>query len=269
MSGSAYLPMARAGMASARSFVRKKRTPEVGRARRADFEAILDRFDDENVFVHAGLSDIKTAFDTNPYEYLYSQLETHFESILAPGYTPSFKRTGVFHLEYSRPEYGMFPVLFKEDAEYRTADPLHSILVAGPYRFDGCEISPTFGPDGCFAQLERDNVLSLSIGTPAFRPTNIHQIECSMGVPYVRESTHEGVVYTDAVTHHEVSQTNFTNENPRLYAFNRAKMERRLKRAGVMETHSLNGLKIYAVRTGDIDAVLRPEVERDPYYLVT
>ncbi len=263
------VPKARAAMTSARTLLRKKRNTTVGRVPRAEFERLLDRFDDETVIVYAGLSDVRTAFQTDPYEYLLAQLDARFESILVPGYTPSFKRTGIYHTEYSRPEYGMFPALFMGDSEYRTPDPLHSILVDGSYRFGECEFSPTFGANGCFAQLAADNVLALSIGTWTFRSTQIHQVECEKDVPYVRQSTHDGVMYTDESSHHEVSQTNYTNEDPRLYAVNKAKLESRLEAAGVMESYSLDGLRVYAVHAGDLNDVLGPEVERDPYYLVT
>ncbi|MFW6040711.1 MAG: hypothetical protein ACOC85_02630, partial [Thermoplasmatota archaeon] len=100
---------------------------------------ILDGYSEEKtVFVHVGLSDIKSVFHQNPYELLIKVLEEHFNSILAPGFTPYFEESGVYHKLYSKPVHGTFYRLFHKDADYRTNDATHSILVKGDYRFDDC-----------------------------------------------------------------------------------------------------------------------------------
>lgn len=266
---SAPVTTARAAATSARSFVRKRRDRNVASVDPAAFEAVLDRYPDDEVFVHAGLSDVATAFDTDPYEFLLSSLTERFDSVLAPGFTPSFTSSGVFHRQYSRPEYGTFPRLLLADCDHRTADPIHSILVRGPYRFEECDRRTTFGPDGPFAQLEADDVLYLSVGTPWFRATQLHYLECEYDVPYVEQPTYEGVVYRDERRHERVEQTNYANENAALYAFNKTKLERRLRETGAMDRYVLGGLRLYLTRAGELRRVLGPEIERDPYYLVS
>lgn len=259
----------RAAVTSARSLFRKHRDRNVSTVDAGAFEAILDQYDDDEVFVHAGLSDIATAFDADPYEFLMRTLTERFDSILAPGFTPSFKRSGVFHREYSRPEYGTFPRLLLEDCDHRTVDPIHSILVDGPYRFEDCDPRTTFGLDGWFAQLAEDDMLYLSVGMPWFRATQLHYLECTYDVPYVEQSDHRGVIYTDERTHETVEQSNYTNANTYLYSFNKTKLERRLRDARVLDRYDLGGVRIYLTRARAMERVLGPELDSDPYYLVS
>lgn len=260
---------AQAGATSALGLARKRRKSDVSRTSPAVLGEILDRYDAETVFVHAGLSDVKQAFDRNPYEFLRETLTEHFESVLAPGYTPSFKRSGVYHRRYTLPQYGTFSKLSLDDADYRTDDPIHSILVSGSYRFDDVAMRDTFGRDGPFEKLRDDDVLYLNVGIPDFHCTQLHLLECERDPPYITSTDYEGIVYQNSTDHEEVVQTNFTNENPYLYAFNRTKIRNRLERAGVLDAYDLNGLRIYVTRAGAVHRVLRPELEEEPFYLVS
>ncbi|QZP37643.1 AAC(3) family N-acetyltransferase [Halobaculum magnesiiphilum] len=233
----------------------------------AEFRSILSEYDDPVVFVHIGLSDVNAAFAGCPYERLCSALTAEFESVLVPGFTPSFRESGVYHKEYSRPQVGAFPVLFMDDAEYRTNDALHSIQVAGEYRFDGCTHQNTFGPDGCYARLDEDNVLIANIGTNRLVSTQFHYISLRDDPPYQTTDTHSGVIYYDESTHQRVSQTNDTFES--IYTWNRWKIERYLDEQGVLDDRTRNGLKLSFARAGDMREALEPKLERDPYYMVT
>lgn len=260
---------ARAAASSGLSLYRKRRGSDVSEVDPTRFKSILNRYDDDEVFVHAGLSDVKAAFNTNPYELLRDTLDEYFESILAPGFTPSFKQSGVFHREYTRPQYGAFSRLFLDDADYRTDDPLHSIEVSGPYRFDDCNTRNTFGPDGTFAQLEADDALYLNVGIPRFHCSQLHYLECRYDVPYIEQTDYEGIVYHGESDYEEVVQTNFRNENPHLYAFNRTKIRDRLEEAGALDAYDLDGLPVYVTRAKAVRDVLGPEIEADPFYLVS
>jgi len=222
--------------------------------------------DDDTVFVHIGLSDIKTALRTNPYDAVLQKLDRAFESILVPGFTNSFRETGVFDVAETPPELGAFSKLFFEDATYRTPDPLHSVLVDGPYRFDGCTFRDTFGPDGCYGQLSTDNILYLNIGTPWLVSTQLHYIERICDVPYADTVAVDGKVTADGTTE-QVSQRNYSKNNY-LYFWNRRKLRDELVSAGIMDHYSLNGLNVMAVRAGDMEAFLVDRIEADPYYLV-
>ncbi|MFW6320541.1 MAG: AAC(3) family N-acetyltransferase [Halohasta sp.] len=251
---------------SLKHYALKQRSRPVGPVDEAVVDEVLAGYDDDVVFVHAGLSDIKTALQTNPYEALMEKLEDAFESVLAPGFTHSFRETGVFDVEETPPELGAFSGLFFQDADYRTPDPLHSVLVSGSYRFDGCSFRDTFGPESPYAQLSAENVLYLNVGTPWLISTQIHYIERICDVPYADTITIDGELVVDGDTE-PISQRNYEKNNY-LYFWNRRKLRDELVAAGVMDHYSLNGLNVMGVRAGDMERFLVDRIEQDPYYLV-
>lgn len=230
-------------------------------------DAVLAQYADAGtVFVHIGLSDLKTALQRNPYEAIYEKLDAEFESVLTPGFTRSFRETGVFDLEETAPELGAFSSLFFTDADYRTPDPLHSILVEGPYRFDGCTFRDTFSPEGCYSQLSADDVLCLNIGTPWLVSTQLHYIERVCDVPYAGTTAVDGELTANGTTERITQRT--YDKNNYLYFWNRRGLRDDMVEADVLDHYVLNGLNVMGVRAGEMEAFLRARIEEDPYYLV-
>jgi len=249
---------------------RKRRASVADSVDEATLDAVLDRYSsDDTVFVHIGLRDINAAFDGNPFEFICEKLTSRFESILNPGFTPSFRKDdgGVYHKQYSEPRFGTFSTLFFRTIEYRTDDATNSILVRGPYRFDGCNHHDTWGEDGCFAALDRDNVRYLSIGTDWLTASQLHYLESRFDVPYVRTAEYDGVIYYDETTCEPITQRSHEYRQP--VTWNRNKLEGDLRADGVLETHNLNGLRIFSFRARELREALEPRIAADPYYLVT
>lgn len=244
------------------------RSSDVGPVSPELFDEILDDYDADAAFLHVGLSDVKAAFETNPYEFVVERLRERFPSLLVPGFTKSFRDTGRFDVEADPPELNAFSRLFYEnDAEYRTPDPLHSILCAGEYRFDGCDFRDTFGPDGCYAQLEADDVLCLNVGTHWLVSTQLHYLEQALDVPYVETVEFEGEIVQEDGTVEQVTQTNY-DKNLYIYFWNRTKLRDQMVRAGVLDWYRLNGLDVMAFKMDDLRSFVEPNVLNDPYYLV-
>jgi aminoglycoside N3'-acetyltransferase len=229
--------------------------------------ALAEQSEYDTVFVHAGLSDIKRAFGGDPYELLVEQLTDHFETVLAPAFTPSFRETGLYHKQYSTPEFGAFSRLFHEDSDYRTDDAIHSISVKGEYRFDGCDHHDTFAEEGCWGQLDRDNVLFMNIGTDWLVSTQIHYIEERANVPYVSRTASDGVVYYDDETHERITQYN-SDKIDWLYFWNRSKIRERLRADGALDRYTIGGLDVLFFPANDMRRLLESELAADPYYLV-
>jgi aminoglycoside N3'-acetyltransferase len=252
---------------SAKHYVLKQIQTPVGSVAEPILDTVLEQYRKEDVvFVHIGLSDIKTALQRNPYDAIIQKLDENFESVLAPGFTRSFRETGVFDIDEMPPELGAFSSLFFEEATYRTPDPLHSILVDGAYRFDGCTFRDTFGPDGCYGQLSADNVLCLNIGTPWLVSTQLHYIERVCDVPYAKTVKINGEFRTNGTTE-QITQKNY-QKNKYLYFWNRRGIRDDMISADVMDHYSLNGLNIMGFRAGDMRAFLEDKIDQDPYYLV-
>ena len=241
--------------------------PEVGEAA---FDEIFSQYDDEVVFVHVGLSDINTAVSGNPYDFILDRLTDNFESVMGTGYTPSFRSTGIYHKEFSRPKFGVFSRLFLEDAEYRTDDAIHSILVTGDYRFDDYDHHDSFGEDGVRRKLDEDNVLCLNVGTDSFTCLVFHYLEGIMDLPYVTHPEFDGVIYYDETEYDHISQRNYRYTDERIgFPWNEGKVRRRLEAEGLLQDHSIGDLQILAYRFNDVKQALVPLLEADPYYLVT
>lgn len=248
---------------------RKRRDYEVGAVSEARFDRILDSYRTDTVFVHVGLRDISRAFEDDPYEFLLGRLDERFESILNPGFTPTFRSIdgGIYHKQYSVPKFGAFSRLFLEDCDYRTDDPTNSILVRGPYRFDDCRHDDTWAAGGCFEKLDRENVRYLNVGTDWLRSSHIHYLESRLNVPYIETIEYEGVIYREDGTYEPI--THRSHEYTMDMTWNRTKILEDLEGAGVLDSYDLNGLKVFAFRARDIREVLTPKILADPYYLVT
>lgn len=235
-----------------------------------DFDDLLEEHSkgESEVLVHAGLRDIRAAFDTDPYVLLRNKLDEHFESTLIPGFTDYFKTSGVYHVEYSKPKHGTFGELFLEDADYRTRDAIKSFLVRGPYRFDGCEHHHSYHPDGCFAKLVEDDVLVMNIGVPWITCSHLHYLEHVHDVDYLTEATYEGVMYTNETEHSSISQTCSVYRS-KFFSWNKPKIQRKLVQEGVAHTYDLGGLWVSFFSLRDTMDVIGAELERNQYYLVT
>lgn len=245
----------------------RSRVRHVGSLEPGTLESLFAAHPAETAFVHVGLSDVNAALPGNPYYRVRNALTRQYENVLVPGYTPSFLDTGVYHRQYSRPAFGTFARLFLEDATYRTADPVYSILVDGDYRFDECRHTESFSRESCFGKLDRDDVLFVNVGTDGFRCSHLHYVERRADVPYCTVSDHEGVVYHTPTEYETVSHTCPTDDLYRRY--NRQKLERMLSDAGVLTTYDCNGLSVRFCRARDVRTVLESRLDADPYYLVT
>lgn len=247
-----------------------RRDRYIGRVDPDRFDAVLDNYSANVVFVHVGLRDVKRAFGCDPYKFLVDRFDERFESVLNPGFTPSFRcADGIYHKQFSTPRYGAFSRLFMADCEYRTDDPTNSILVRGPYRFDECTQYDTWSPTGPFGKLDRENVLYLNIGTDWLRSSQIHYIESLLGVPYMETKDYKGMVYYDETDHEPITHRSHEYTYESEMRWNRWKLETGLEADGVLDSYDLSGLRVRAFRAQDLRAWLEPRVKADPYYIVT
>ena len=248
---------------------RRRRAGSAGPVTEAELDRILDQYTGDTVFVHIGLSDINAAFEGNPFEFIMEKLDSRFESILTPAFTPSFRKDDgrVYHKQYSGPRFGKFAQLFQSVAEYRTDDATNSILVRGPYRFDDCDHHDTWAKDGCFGALDDDNIQYLNIGTDWLTASQLHYTECYRDLPYVELVDYDGIIYYNETDHEAITQR--THQYQRSVTWNRAKIADDLAEMGVLDRYNRNGLRLFAFSAREMREALTPKLAADPYYLVT
>jgi len=224
----------------------------------------LAGFDADVAVVYAGLSDVAAAFDADPYERLRDALAASFDAVLTPGFTFSFRDTGFVALDRAAPEVGAFGRRFLADADFRTDDPVFSLLGAGSFAFDADGTDCSYAPGGYWAELHDRDVLYLNVGTDRFRCSAFHVAELRHGVPYVSVAEHRGVVGRDGrhsrVVHHAPADDHYRR-------FARRKVRSAL--GGAFRDRSVGGLRVQGVRASAVDALLDDRLPEDPYYLVT
>lgn len=236
---------------------------------------ILKDLGEETVFIHCGLGNVKRAFETeSPYIFLMNMLEGYFTNILVPGFTLDyFKQTGIYHKKFSKPHegVGVFSKLFLEkDANYRTNDCIHSILVKGAYNFDECNHFDSFSKDGCFGKLDKENILILNIGTDELKASQIHYVDYNYN-PNIIKKGYEGIIYYDETTYEKTTQLNFESRKNKIglkYNWNRDKIVYDLEKAGMLHNYSFGNFKFYAFKSSDIRVYLSERLKKDPYYLI-
>lgn len=247
--------------------VLERRPRRIGTADPGVLRTTLQAYEEyDTVFVHVGLSDVNAALPGNPYETVLDALTANFAAVLTPGFTDYFKTSGVYDKQHSKPKHGTFARLFLEDADYRTDDACKSILVLGSYRFDGRDHRHSYAVDGCFEQLGEDDVLLVSVGTPWVICSYLHHLEARNDVPYMEARRFEGVMH-DAGRTTEIEQT--THYYDGRWTFNKLKLQRDLRKRGVLDSYDFEGLRVFVAPLSELDRVVTEKMASDPYYLVT
>lgn len=220
--------------------------------------------DADTVVVYAGLSDVAAAFGGDPYERLRAALFEAFDAVLTPGFTFSFRESGFVDLDRAPPEVGAFGRRFLADAEFRTDDPVFSLLGAGEFEFETDEADCSYAPGGYWDELHDRDVLYLNIGTDRFRCSAFHVAEVRHEVPYVSRTKLRGQVRRNGRVEPVVHSIP-TDDYWRRFA--RRKVCRDL--GDQLLDHSVAGVRVQGCRASAVDALLDERLAADPYYLVT
>lgn len=118
---------------------------------------------------------------------------------MVPTFTLSFKQTGIYSVNYSRSEVGIFSELFRERANYRTQNAIHSVSIISKdiSIYEKMNYKNTFSPDGLYGYLVKDNSYIVNISTNYFLATFKHYVEEMYNVPYEnrKNNKYKGIVF--------------------------------------------------------------------------
>jgi len=242
------------------------------------YEKLIDGFDikpNSQIFVHAGLKSIKLLTGDGYKEIienLNKAIKTKYNcnAIIAPSFTPSFRKTGVYSKNFSKGEYGVFSELPRHQANFRTDDAIHGVAIFTDdvKKFENFNYHDTFANDGFYASL-KENTYILNVCTNWFVSTYMHYIEEELKVPYKKVGglKSKGVLLDESNNPKDIVQNNhhylFKSE------INREKVKKVLEKDDVLKWNSYNDLKSSCVKVSDLDKVLRENMINNPYYLVS
>jgi len=241
------------------------------------FEEMLKDFKigkHSNIFIHAGLKNIKQVTNLS-YNLITQKIVDNLQkiynpiAIMAPTFTPSFRKSGVYSKLYSKAEYGVFSELFRQISVFRTDDAIHSIgiISSNLEQFKNLNYRDSFAEDGFFGQFHKDTYI-LNINTEYFVSTYMHYVEEIMNVPYKdkKKAVFKGVIFNEKNELSEITQINhFYKYNT---AINREKINNLLLKNNVIKYKTYNKIVVSCVNVKDLVDLLKNEIKQNPYYMV-
>lgn len=229
-----------------------------------DLEKEISRY--RTAIVYAGLSSFRAESPCGAVDliqYAFRNTENWF----IPGFTPSFRRTGVYSVVHSRPEVGAFSKNVFKLSLKRTLDPIHSLFIMNgdlPY---ADTMGDTFDPDGIYKSFTTQDACIVNIGTPEIVSTNLHYSERFAGLPYLERENHHGVVILPNGKEKEINHTSFKYKNR--ISWNRKKIERLLVKNNCMNVGLWNGALCRVIDGEASMSCLHSALTKDPYFMVT
>jgi len=227
--------------------------------------ALNEFFPKEKIYLHVGLSVLK-CFTDHPYELLREALLLN-RTVIVPTFTPSFRKSGVYHKQFSKPEIGAFSVQFLDDFGNRTDDCIFSHASNKAIDLEEVDYYDTFGERGLFAYLASENVIICNIGLQQLVSSFYHYIERVENCPYHIVKNYKGVIYYNDSTFKNVTQICHTYNVQA--AFNRNKVHKLLHKTRVIkETTFGSKVLVNYVRFKDFYEVIKGKIRHDPYFLI-
>jgi len=227
------------------------------------------------LFLHVGLKKIKQKTNKE-YSILENEITNIIKkkynphSILVPAFTFSFIQTGIYSVNYSRSEVGIFSELFRKKANYRTQNAIHSVSIISKNisNYEKINYKNTFSSDGLYSYLVKDNSYIINISTHHFIATHTHYIEELYNVPYKDRTNNKfkGIIfdkYDNPIKWEQIHQA----YNSKVQ-FNIKKRTDVLIKANVLKEFTYRGIKISIIKVCDLVEVLGRYLKKDKYFLV-
>ena len=192
-----------------------------------------------------------------------------------PTFTWGFITTGVFSVNFSKSEAGIFSELFrKHQGIYRTPNAIQSFSIL----FDEINVfrelnhENTFGKNAIYDFFKENETWIININTDTFRASTLHHIELSANVPYVDNHyvEFEGIIFdTNNNPHYHLQRHGGTYIYDGKYTWNKEKIYSKLLKSGVLKESIYKGMKLSYLNNNDLYEIMLNEINKDPYYLIT
>jgi aminoglycoside N3'-acetyltransferase len=242
-------------------------------------DELLDNLDIEQgstLFLHVGLRKLKQKANKECgqiADQIINTLSKRYKpcSIIVPAFTPSYRTTGLFSINHSKSEAGAFSELFRQKANYRTPDPIHSvsIITEDINKFKNLDYGNTFSKNGIFEYLRNLNSYILNISTNDFVSFQLHYIEEIHQVPYKSRTNN---VFSGCIFDYRDSPILRTQVNHAYKvstAFNRDKIAGYLKAEGVLKEKCYKNIEISCIKIHALHEALEKKLTKNKNFLVT
>lgn len=231
------------------------------------FEKVMALYANEICFIHGGYRAIRNFFDpVGGLTRLINILDTNYKITVSPSYTLTFKKHGVFHLKFSKPDIGWFGNQFEKFADFRSHDPLGSMWIRGdvdPASLD--LVHSFFAENGLNGYVDTPKANTLCLGTDTIMLSHLHYLEQKFKLPYRKDVVYKGVVYYDETNFEHVEHT--TTENKYVLQLERERVEYDLLKEGVLHRHDFGDLVLRVMNNEAYGNFIYEKTKKDPYYL--
>lgn len=233
-----------------------------------DLEAELARF--QTAIFYAGLRSIRADSADDAFDRILS-VSRNVPVVAIPGFTPSFRQSGLFAKKFSRPEVGAFSRIAFERSFNRSDDPVHSLFLLGNDKGEIDEIqsatgNDTFAETGVYRYLCGKDSCIVNVGTKEPR-LGYHFVERLADVPYMRLDMLRGVLIDNDMSFRNIEHYSYRYKIP--VRWNRIKIVRLLLREGCMRVGQWEGAHCRIIDVRKAKTVLLSKLSVDPYFLVT
>jgi aminoglycoside N3'-acetyltransferase len=232
------------------------------------FRSVLSQYKAMNCFIHGGSKNIESFFGSqNGLDKLMELLDANFDNILTPAYTLSFKKNGVYHKKYSKPDIGYFGVLFERFASFRSNDPIGSIWVRGKIsQNDNIDLQNSFfASNGLYGIIDNSESVTICLGTNTVMLSLLHYLEEKFKVPYRKKVVYNGVIYFDDHDFRHISHT--TTENISILHLERERVEYDMLKEGVLKRYDFGNFVFRIMNNKEFSNFIDRKTSKDPYYL--
>ncbi|MFW5804693.1 MAG: hypothetical protein ACOCWG_05640 [bacterium] len=231
------------------------------------FEQVMAMYKNDNCFVHGGYRNIQKFFSNyGGTDKLIQILDNNFNNILSPAYTLNFKKNGIFHLKYSKPDIGYFGVEFKKYATFRSHDPIGSIWLRGNIDKSKLDLKRSFfAENGMYGLIDNDKSITMCAGTNTVMLSLLHYLEHKYKLPYRKEVIYKGVAYYDDSNFEFVEQK--TTENIGTLQVERERVEYEMLKEGVLKRYDFGSFVLRIKNNKDFSDFIKEKTINDPYYL--
>ena len=216
--------------------------------------------------VHAGLRSVSSSSASDAFDLLSNAL-SGLDNLFIPGFTPSFRSSGIYSVKYSRPEVGSFSKLAWLSGAPRTLDPIHSLFSMRGSLSDVDISNDTFHPNGFFRTFIRKQSCIINIGTPHLISTLFHFYERYMNTPYLASSSHDGFILDSS--QHPIPTHHYSYRYHYSVSWNRAKIESFLFCNGALTYVLWNGAYCRILDGQLAFELLTYQLGVDPYFMIT